>query len=159
MEASFAAEPEKQELTVTCVFEAPPSLLWKAYTDPKLIPQWLGPKLFTNLVDHMDVRPGGTWRFVHRDTDGVEYAFRGIYHLVDEPNQLVYTLEFEDLPGHILLDTVTFKDLGDGKTLLTDQSVFQSVRDRDGMIQGGMESAARDSMDRLTELIKNVPKA
>ena len=158
MEMEFIAEPGKQELTVTCVIDAPRHLVWKAYTDSNLIPQWLGPMLFTNTVDQMDVRPGGMWRFVHRDADGVAYAFRGVYHLVNEPNQLVYTLEFEGLPGHVLLDTVTFKDQGEGKTLLTDQSVFQSVQDRDGMIKGGMEKAASDSMLRLAELLKNEPK-
>jgi uncharacterized protein YndB with AHSA1/START domain len=155
METHFIAEPGKQELIVTREFDAPRKLLWNAYTDPNLIPQWLGPMLFSNTVDRMDVRPGGIWRFVHRDPDGVEYVFRGVYHRLDEPNQLVFTLEFEGLPGHILLDTVTFEDLGNGRTLLTDQSVFQTVQDRDGMIAGGMKQAAVDSMDRLAKLLKD----
>jgi uncharacterized protein YndB with AHSA1/START domain len=154
MKINFIAEPGKQELVVTCIFNAPRNLIWKAYTDPKLIPQWLGPMMFVNMVDQMDVRPGGRWRFVHRDADGVDYAFHGVYHLVDEPNRLVFTLEFEGLPGHVLLDTVTFQAQGDGKTLLTDQSVFQTVKDRDGMVKGGMEKAASDSMGRLEKLLK-----
>jgi uncharacterized protein YndB with AHSA1/START domain len=154
MKTDFTAEPGKQELVVMRVFDAPRNLVWQAYTDPLLIPQWLGPLMYTNVVDRMDVRPGGSWRFVHRDADGVEYAFHGVYHRVDEPGYLVYTLEFEGLPGHVLLDTVTFEDQGDGKTLLTDQSVFQSVSDRDGMLKGGMEKASIESMDRLAELLK-----
>jgi uncharacterized protein YndB with AHSA1/START domain len=155
MKSAFTAEPGHQELFVTCVFGAPRELVWKAYTDPKLIPRWLGPMMFTNSVDHMDVRPGGLWRFVHRDADGIEYAFHGVYHRVDEPNRLIYTLEFEGLPGHVLLDTVIFVDAGDGTTVLTDQSVFQSVEDRDGMLKGGMEKAASDSMERLEALLKD----
>jgi uncharacterized protein YndB with AHSA1/START domain len=153
MENNFIAEPGKQELVVMCVIDAPRESVWKAYTDPLLIPKWLGPMLYENMVERMDVRPGGMWRFVHRDADGIEYAFHGVYHNVDEPNQLVYTLEFEGLPGHVLLDTVTLVDQGGGKTLLTDQSVFQSVQDRNGMLAGGMEKAASESMDRLKKLL------
>jgi len=155
MTPQFIAEPGKQELSFGGEFDAPPSSLWRAYTDPAIVPYWVGPKMFKNVVDRMDVRVGGMWRFVHSNPDGIEYAFHGIYHLLDEPRQLVFTLEFEGLPGHVLLDTVTFKDLGNGKTLLTDQSVFQSVKDRDGMVAGGMKQATFDGLKQLEELIKN----
>jgi uncharacterized protein YndB with AHSA1/START domain len=100
----------------------------------------------------MDVRPGGAWRFVQRDPDGNEFAFNGVYHEVLPPERLVYTFEFEGVPGHVLLETVTFEEL-DGKTRLTDRSVFQTVEDRDAMVQSGMESGAKEAMDRLAELL------
>jgi len=150
---NLIAEPGKQEIVMTRLFDAPRELVFKAYTDPNLIPQWWGPKNLTTTVDKMDVREGGVWRFVQRDSEGNEYAFHGVYHAIVSPERLVYTFEFEGMPGHVLLATVTFEELNDGKTKLTDRSVFQSVEDRDGMLQSGMEEGAAESMDRFAELL------
>ena len=105
------------------------------------------------VVDEMDVRPGGRWRYVETDGDGNEYGFHGIYHQVTPPERLVYTFEFEGMPGHVMMETITFEDLGDGRTKLIDVGVFQTVEDRDGMVASGMESGARESMDRLAALL------
>lgn len=149
---NFVAEPGRQEFVMTRVFDAPRDLVFKTYTDPNLITQWWGQRSNTLIVDTMDVRPGGMWRYVERDPDGNEYGFHGVYHDIVAPERVVYTFEFEGVPGHVLLSTVTF-DEQDGKTKLTEQSVFQSVEDRDGMIQSGMEAGASESMDRLAELL------
>jgi uncharacterized protein YndB with AHSA1/START domain len=101
----------------------------------------------------MEVRPGGQWRYISRDAGGDEYAFHGVYHEILSPERLVYTFEFEGMPGHVLLETITLEE-HDGKTTLIDQSVFQSVADRDGMVQSGMESGASESLDRLDELLQ-----
>jgi len=92
---------------------------------------------------------------VQHDADGNEYAFHGVFHDVNEPEQIVYTFEWEGLPGHVLLETITFEENA-GVTTLTDTSVFQSVEDRDGMIANGMEGGAQESMDRLAELLKRM---
>jgi uncharacterized protein YndB with AHSA1/START domain len=149
---NLIAEPGKQELIITRVFDAPRELVFKTYTDPKLLPEWWGPKGVTTTVDKMDVRFVGIWRFVQRDTNGNEYAFHGVYHEVTAPERLVYTFEFEGMPGHVLLETITFEEF-EGKTKLTDQAVFQTVEDRDGMLQSGMEEGAAESMDRFAELL------
>ncbi len=150
---SVIAEPGKQEVTITRIINAPRELVFKAYTDPNLLPQWWGPRSTTTIVEKMDVKFGGVWRFIHRAPGEGEYAFRGVYHEVVPSERLVYTFEFEPMPGHVMLETITFEDL-DGKTRITDQSVFQSVEDRDGMMQSGMESGATESMDRLAELVE-----
>jgi uncharacterized protein YndB with AHSA1/START domain len=129
--------------------------VFKAYTDPNRLPQWWGLKGFTTTVDKMDVRPGGVWRFAQRNADGNEYAFHGVYHAIVSPERLVCTFEFEGMPGHILLESVTFEEQ-DGKTKLTDQSVFQSVGDRDGMLSSGMEQGWAETMDRFAELLAKV---
>ncbi len=145
------AEPGKQEVTISREFNAPRELIFKALTDPALVPRWWG--LNDSLtVDKMDVRMGGMWRFVERGDDGTEYAFRGVYHQVSAPERLVYTFEWEGMPGHILLETITLTER-DGKTLATDSSVFQTVEDRDGMLQYGMEEGAAKSWDRLEALL------
>ena len=151
---NITATPGKQEIIMTRVFDAPRELVFKTYTDPKLIPQWWGPKEYTTVVDKMEVKPGGLWRYVQRGADGNEYAFKGVYHESLPPERLIYTFEFEPLPGHVLLETVKFEEQ-EGKTKVTVISVFQSVEDRDGMLQSGMEDGAVETWDRLAELLTN----
>lgn len=148
----YTIEPGKQEIVMTRTFDAPRDLVFKTMTDPNLIPRWWGPRYLSTKVDEMDVRPGGRWRYLQRDPQGNEHAFHGVYHDIAAPERLVFTFEYEGVPGHVLLDTVTLEEV-DGKTRLTDQSVFQSVADRDGMVQSGMESGATETMDRLEELL------
>ena len=150
----FTAEPGKQEIVITRIFDAPREKVFKASIDPKLIPQWWGPKRFTTKVDKMDVRPGGVWRFVHRDAEGNEYAFHGVYHEILPNERVVDTFEFEGMPGHVSLETMTLEEQ-DGRTLLTARSVFQSVEDRDGMVGSDMEEGVAETMDRLATLVEN----
>jgi len=152
------AEPGKQEIVITREFDAPRELVFKAVTDPTLIPQWWGPRYLSTEVDKMDMRPGGQWRFINRDAQGTEYAFHGVYHEVLAPERVIDTFEFEGLPetGHVTLETMKLEALPGGRTRLIAQSVFQSVADRDGMLQGGMEEGVNDTYDRLAELLKKL---
>ncbi|MDD1674407.1 MAG: SRPBCC domain-containing protein [Methanomicrobiales archaeon] len=147
------AEPGKQQAAIVRIFDAPRDRLFKAYTDPGLMTQWWAPRRFTIIVDKMDVRPGGVWRILNRDAEGHEFAFHGVYHEVTSPERLVYTFEFEGMPGHVILGIVTFEDR-DGKTKVTEKSVFESVWDRDGMLKSGMEEGGPETMDRLAELVE-----
>jgi uncharacterized protein YndB with AHSA1/START domain len=146
------AAPGSLKIVMSRMFDAPRDLVFKAYTDPKHLTKWWGLRTNTTTVDVMDVRPGGMWRFVQRNADGEEFAFHGVYHAVTAPETLVHTFEFEGMPGHVLLETITFEDHGD-RTKLIDQSVFQSVADRDGMVASGMEAGANETMDRFAELL------
>jgi len=103
----------------------------------------------------MEVKPGGIWRYIEQDADGNEFAFHGVYHGILAPEKLIYTFEFEGMPGHVALATVTFEE-SDGKTILTDSSVFQSVEDRDGMLSSGMEEGATELMERFAELLEKL---
>ena len=150
--AEYRIEPGKQEIIVTRVFDAPRDVVFKACTDPDLLARWWGPRRYTTTVDKMDVKPGGVWRFVQKDTAGNEFAFHGVYHEVTAPKRTVQTFEFEGAPGHVLLDTAIFEE-ADGKTRLTQQSVFQSVEDCDAMVEPGMVEGSTESMDRLAELL------
>ncbi len=148
------AEPGRQDVVITRVFDAPRDLVYAAYTDPAHVADWWGPEQYTTVVEEMDVRPGGRWRYVQRGPDGAEFGFHGVYHLVSPPEQLVYTFEFEGVPGHVVMETIRFEDLGDGRTRLVDVGVFQSVEDRDAMVASGMESGADESMNRLAALLE-----
>jgi uncharacterized protein YndB with AHSA1/START domain len=155
--ADFIAEPGKQEAITTRVFDAPREFVFKVVTDPNLISQWWGPKRFTTTVDKMEIRQGGVWRFVQRGPDGNAYAFSGVYHAIVPPERLVYTFEFEGMPGHVTLEIVTLEE-HDGKTKFTDKIVFQTVEDRDGMIKWEMKEGKVETMNRLAELLKKLLK-
>jgi uncharacterized protein YndB with AHSA1/START domain len=153
--AEYVIEPGKQEIIITRDFDAPRELVFKAYTDPKLLPQWFGPRGYTTIVDKMDARPGGSWRFVQRNEKGDEFAFHGVHHDIVAPERIVATFEFEGVPGHVLLQTLTLESLGQ-KTRLVEQLLFQSVADRDGMVASGMQRGSDDSMDRMAEILENL---
>jgi uncharacterized protein YndB with AHSA1/START domain len=146
------AEPGMPQVVVTREFAASRELLFRAHTDPELFVRWLGPRSLSVTIDHLDVRDGGTWRYVSREANGSEYGFHGVYHGTPSPDRIVQTFEFEGMPGHVALETITFEERG-GRTLLRQNTVFQSVADRDGMVQSGMERGINDSMERLDELI------
>jgi uncharacterized protein YndB with AHSA1/START domain len=112
-------------------------------------------------LETFEPRNGGMWRYIHKDQNGNEYAFHGVYHEVLAPERIIDTFEFEGLPekGHVSLETAKFEELPAGRTKLTVQSVFKTVADRDGMLQGGMEEGVNDSYERLDELLKNRKKA
>ena len=143
--------PAEREIVSERVFNAPREAVFVAFTDPELIPQWWGPRRMTTVVDQMDVRPGGAWRFVSHDCDGQEQCFRGVYREVVSPERLVQTFEWEGMPGHVAIDTVTFEDLGE-RTKLTTTSLFHTTEERDGMLSSGMERGLGESHERLEEL-------
>jgi uncharacterized protein YndB with AHSA1/START domain len=149
----FIAEPGKQELRMSRVFDAPRERVFEAYTDARAIPRWWGPRSLTTTVERLEARQGGIWRFVQRDAEGNEFAFHGVFHEVSPPARLVSTFEFEGTPGHVVLEVVTFEDI-EGRTRLNAVSVFESLEDRDEMVAAGAESGAVESWERLAELVE-----
>jgi uncharacterized protein YndB with AHSA1/START domain len=151
----LTAEPGVPQITTTREFDAPREILFRAHTEPEMLVQWLGPRDLSMTVEHLDNRDGGTWRFIHRDADGNEFGFHGVFHGAPSVDGIVRTFEFEGFPGHVSLETLTLEDR-DGKTLVGTNVVFQSIADRDGMLQSGMERGYNESMDRLEELLANL---
>ena len=153
------AEPGMPQIVSTREFAAPRDLLFRAHTEPDLLMQWLGPRRLTMIVERFEVRDGGTWRYIHRDADGTEYGFHGVFHGTPSPDAgIVQTFEYEGAPGHVSLQTLTLEEY-DGGTRLRTNSVFQSVADRDAMVQSGMEEGVSDSMERLDELLARLAAA
>ncbi|MGH2377134.1 MAG: SRPBCC family protein [Candidatus Limnocylindria bacterium] len=144
--------PSDIEIQLTREFNAPRDLIFRAFTDPKHIPQYWGRRKDTTTVDVMDVRPGGKWRFLTKADDG-DHAFRGEFREIVPPEKIVWTFEWEGLPGHISTETWILEDIGGGRTRMVATSRFDSKEDRDGMLQSGMESGARELYDRLEELL------
>jgi uncharacterized protein YndB with AHSA1/START domain len=142
-------------VTVSREFEAPVELVFRAYTDPELLVRWLGPRELELTVERYETVDAGRWRYVHRDPEGNEHGFHGVFHGEPSTEQIVQTFEYEGVPGHVKLDTTTFETRGD-KTLVVTVSSFPSVEDRDGMVASGMERGARDSAERLDALLKTL---
>lgn len=156
----ITAEPGKQELFITREFDAPRELVFKAHTDPELYAQWLGPRDLTTTFEIFEPVSGGRYRFIQKDKAGNEYAFHGVNHDVTAPERIIGTFEFEGLPeaGHVLLETTKFEALPSGRTRITSQAVFQSVEDRDGMVQAGMARGVVEGYERLDEILEKLKK-
>jgi uncharacterized protein YndB with AHSA1/START domain len=152
---TITVEPGMPFVDMSRQFSASRDLLFRAHTDPNLLVQWLGPRRFTMHVDRFEVRDGGTWRYTHRDADGTEYGFHGVFHGTPSPDGIVQTFEFEGAPGHVSLDSLTFEER-DGCTTVRVHSVFQTVEARDAMVGGGMASGVTEGHDRLDELVARV---
>ncbi|MES1215872.1 MAG: SRPBCC family protein [Bacteroidota bacterium] len=151
----IVAEPGKQEFFIEREFDAPRDLVFQAFSDPELLVQWIGPDRLTMEIEKFDNRSGGSYRFLHFDEKGNQYAFNGAIHEVAPPERVIRTFEFEGLgePGHVSLETALFVALPNDRTLLKIQSIFKTVADRDGMISSGMEGGMNEGFEKLEKLL------
>jgi uncharacterized protein YndB with AHSA1/START domain len=141
---------------ITREFDAPLQLVRRAWTDPDLVKQWLGPRKYEMVIEQWDARAGGAYRYIHRDDAGNEFGFHGVFHSND-PDNMVQTFEFEGFPGHVSLDKLALEDIGGGRTRAHIHSVYQSLEDRDGMVQAGMGDGVNEGFERLDELLAKMP--
>jgi len=150
---TIKAEPGKQELFIYREFDAPRELVFKAFTDPKLYVKWIGPNDLVMTLHKFEPVSGGAWAYTHADKDGNTYSFHGWFHEVVRNERMTQTFEFDGFPGHISLETALFEELSGQRTMLTLHSVFQSLEDRDGMVQSGMEGGITEGFMKLDELL------
>lgn len=148
---SVTTTPSDREIRMVRTLNADRTRVWEAYTDPKLVSQWWGRgnKL---TVERLEPKKGGHWRFVEH-ADGEKHGFEGRFAEVVEPERIVQTFEWDGMPGHPLLQTATFEDLGDGKTRVVTNATFYTKEERDGMLNSGMETGANESYDALERLL------
>jgi uncharacterized protein YndB with AHSA1/START domain len=156
-ELQVIAEPGVPQVIVIREFEAPRELLFRAYTEPDLVARWLGPAGLELIVNQLDPQHGGRWRWTHYDADGKGYVFHGLYHGTPTPERIVQTYEFDQQPGTVYLNLITF-DEADGVTTLRQNTVFFAVEDRDLYVAGGMEQGIRASMQQLDDLVTELAK-
>ena len=154
---SVIAEPGKQYVLITREFDAPRDLVFKAHTDPKLYAQWIGPRGYEMDLETFEPYSGGRYRYIHKDLNGNEFGFHGVFHEISE-ELMIQTFEFEGLPekGHVTLDTMRLESLPGDRTRITIQSLFQSLADRDGMVQSGMETGVTEGYERLDEILADM---
>jgi len=151
---TITAEKGKQEFFIEREFDAPRELVFKAFSDPELIVQWIGPDRLTMKIEKLENKSHGSYRFLHYDEKGNEFGFNGVIHEVDEPSRIIRTFEFEGIPekGHVSLEFLTLTPLPGNRTNLHIQAVFKTVADRDGMISSGMEGGMNEGFDKLDKL-------
>jgi uncharacterized protein YndB with AHSA1/START domain len=150
------AEPGTPFIDITREFDAPRELVFRAHMEPDLVRQWLGGGDYEMLIDRWEAKDGGAWRYLHRDADGNEYGFHGVFHGTPTVDNLVQTFEFEGAPGHVSLDAMTLEER-DGRTTARIHTTFQSVEARDATVQAGMVdgmNAGYAKLDALLEQLK-----
>jgi uncharacterized protein YndB with AHSA1/START domain len=150
--AAIEADPKLPIIRITRDFAATPQQLYRAHTDPDLFTRWCGPNSGTVRIEHWDARTGGSWRYIHTTDDGNEYGFRGTFHEVRQ-DRIVQTFTFEGQPDGVALETMTFEDLGDGRTRLHAQSLVDSFEDRDMWLRSGMETGVNEGYAKLDALL------
>ena len=151
---TFTLTPSSDtEILITRMFNAPRDLVFKAMSSCEHLPKWLGPSRLKMTHCEMEFKIGGGYRYVLSDSEGGDYGFRGEYREIDPPNGMTQTFEFEGMPGHIAVEKMTLEDLG-GQTKMSIHCHYESVYDRDGIIQSGMEAGARESYDRLESYLE-----
>lgn len=149
--------PSEREIVMSRVFDAPRSLVFGAWTKPELVKRWLtGPPGWTMVVCEIDLKVGGTYRFVMSHTDGRDMGWGGVYHEIVPPERFVNTERFDDswYPGESLITTVLVEQ--DGRTTLTQTMLYESPEARDVAAGSGMESGVAASFDRLEELLASI---
>lgn len=159
MTASTAARatlttPTEREIHVERVFNASRDRVWQAFTDPTLVAQWWG-RGNTLVIERDEMERGGHWRYVEH-SDGAQHGFEGRYREVTPKSRVVRTFEWDGMPGHVIVESMTLEDLGDGRTLLRTVSQFHTPEERDGMIGSGMEGGMNESFAALDRLLEEM---
>jgi uncharacterized protein YndB with AHSA1/START domain len=150
-EATIEADENLPIIRLTRDFAATPAQLLRAHTDPALFARWVGPNGMDTRIVEWDARNGGAWRYV-ASRDGEEYGFRGCFHEVG-PERIVQTFTYEGMPEAVALETLTFEDLGNGRTRLHAQSLTDSFEGRDAWLASGMEVGVNEGYAKLDELL------
>jgi uncharacterized protein YndB with AHSA1/START domain len=146
--------PSEREIVMTRMFNAPRDLVFEAHSSCEHMSNWWGPRRYEVAGCEMDFRPGGSWRIVHKTADGSdEQGFHGEFREIVRPERIVWTFEWEGMPGHVSVETLTLEEQ-DGTTTVTTRSIYDTVEDRDGMLQSGMEEGAAETYDRLDEYLE-----
>ena len=127
--------------------------VFRAHADPDLFARWIGPRGLSTRVERYECRTGGSFRFVQHGDDGVEYAFRGVFHSVRPAELVLQTFEYEGYPDVVTLEHLTFEDLPEGRCRLTGRSVYPSLDARERYLADGMESGMSEGYERLDELL------
>jgi uncharacterized protein YndB with AHSA1/START domain len=156
-ETTIEADPALPVIRIVREFDAPPERVFRAFTDPELFTRWLGPTTTSVRLDDWDARSGGSYRYTMLRGEGetaTELAtFWGSFHEVRSPDRLVQTQSLEGMGDGAILNTLTFTDLGDGRTRLTDHTLVDSFEGRDAILASGMDEGVIAGYRKLDELL------
>lgn len=153
---AFNIDRDNLEISSKRIYSASPAQLFAAYTDPIQVAKWWVPSTYSIIVERLDVRLGGSWRFIETEPNGTTYAWSGIYQELEPPNKLVTTFVFEPTPGHVHIGTVLFSQLANGETELFETLKFLNTEDLEYIVGMGMEVRRTESLDRLEAMIESL---
>jgi uncharacterized protein YndB with AHSA1/START domain len=152
-ETTIEADPNLPTIRIVRDFDAPPEKVFRAWVEPELVVQWLGPKSTEMRIDQWDARTGGNYRYSALQDGEVVAAFYGSFHEVRPSERLVQTFTWEGMPDGVSLDTMTFEDLGDGRTRTIGLSVVENFEGRDAIMASGMEVGVNEGYEKLDALL------
>jgi uncharacterized protein YndB with AHSA1/START domain len=134
-------------------FDAPVQAVFRAHAEPELVRQWIGPRKYETEMEVYEFKTGGRWRYIQRNDTGEDYAFNGVFHIVRDNEFAIQTFEFEEYPDVVSIESLTFEDLGQGRSRVRGHATYPSMEARDGMVNGGMEGGMTEGYERLDEVL------
>lgn len=146
--------PGDRQIRTERIFNAPRGLVWKAMTQPELLSQWWGRGNRLD-IERLEFERGGHWRFVEHAPEGIN-GFEGRFREVTPPERIVQTFEWDGMPGHVAVTTITLEDLGDGRTRVIAETLFHTTEERDGMLHSGMEQGLNQSYAALDSVLEGI---
>jgi uncharacterized protein YndB with AHSA1/START domain len=150
---TIEADPNLPTITIVRDFDAPADKVYRAWTDPELVVQWLGPNSTQMKIDRWTATTGGNYRYTAWQGGEEVAAFFGSFHEARPGERLVQTFTWEGMPDGVSLDTMTFTDLGDGRSRVTSVSVVDSLESRDAILASGMEVGVYEGYAKLDALL------
>jgi uncharacterized protein YndB with AHSA1/START domain len=152
-QTTIEADPALPTVRIVREFDAPVDRVYRAWTDPELVARWLGPRSITTRIDLWEARTGGGYRYSALQNGQEVASFYGSFHEARPNERLVQTFTYEGVPDGVSLETMTFTDLGGGRTRITSLAVVESMEARDAMVASGMDVGVVEGYEKLDELL------
>ena len=154
-ETTIEAVPDLPVIRITREFDAPAERVFRAHTDRDLFVQWIGPRSIETTITEWEATTGGRWAYRNsREEDGLDTGFFGSFHEVRPNQRIVQTFTWEGAPDGVSLETMTFEDLGDGRSRIVGRSVVESLEIRDMILSSGMEVGVQEGYAKLDALFE-----
>lgn len=150
---TIEADPALPTVKIVREFAAPRERVFRAHVEPELVAQWLGPRNISMDIDSWEASTGGRYRYHARRDDEVIASFYGSFHEVRPDDRIVWTFTWEGMPDGVSLETITFTDLGDGRTRVTSLTVVDTFEVREAILASGMEVGVGEGYEKLDELL------
>ncbi len=150
----IVVDKARLEVRMSRVIDAPRARVWQAHIDPKQVERWWGPRRYKSEVEKLEARAGGKWKFVNIEDNGTRHVFYGEFRQIKEPESMTWTFIYEPYPDAVLTETLTLEELPGGRTKLSTVSKYPTLEALEGMAGSGMEEGARETWDRLAELVE-----
>lgn len=154
-ETTIEAPADLPTITIERGFASTPAQVFRAFVEPELFSQWIGPRSVEARIEHWDARTGGSWRYTAwRDGERIA-GFYGSFHEIRPDERLVQTFTYDGAPDGVSLDATTFTPLPDGGTRITTVSVVESVDIRNLILASGMDTGVREGYLKLDALLRD----